>query len=522
MVDMLEGLDLDSLSPEDREGLYKLALSTLAKQDNPEGFKYFYELVFGKAIPDHALSWIETLYAARKEKKRGVVIEAFRGSTKTTTLTIAFTAFRIGHEPHRSNLLIQVGDDIAQDNTAQIADIICNNPGFKLVFPNVEPDRERGWGAGGYEVKRNDMEYTAWRELNAKRKDPTLVGVGYKSREIIGKHPDGILVIDDIHDENNTSSERELETVRKILTGTIFPTMTKETWVVFVGTPWVSSDVLHYVASIGDFLHSKTPVFVANPDGDAELFGEKVTLTWKKRFNAAEIERAKRISGQVEFARMYKLDLTAANNRVFKYYPYPNDKVAWNLPMVAGVDYAGTMNDWINKTGRGDYFAIAYLLKLPGFGAVVVDGVLERVTQAEAESLLKRTQEMFSNLQNMVVEGDGKGEEFIQVVRRNPGIKLIPMKTGGKGKALRLEKQMGPWFENGTIRVSDAETPFLNELRRELDSYPLCDHDDAMDAVYWAMRGMPDVLGMPDAREDIPVGIRKKKTANPFLAFGRA
>ena len=72
------------------------------------------------------------MYEAREEGK-GVVIEAFRGSTKTTTLTIAFTAFRIGKEPQKANLLIQVGDDTASDTTQQIADIIENNPETELA-----------------------------------------------------------------------------------------------------------------------------------------------------------------------------------------------------------------------------------------------------------------------------------------------------------------------------------------------------------------------------------------------------
>lgn len=132
---------------------------------------------------------------------------------------------------------------------------------------------------------------------------------------------------------------------------------------------------------------------------------------------------------------------------------------------------------------------------------MIVDGVLEHCTQADAELFVKRGQEMYPNYLHAVVEGDGKGEDFIQVLRRNPGMKIIPMKTGGKGKDVRLVRQMAPWLESGMVRVSDAETPFLNELRKELDMYPLSKHDDALDAVYWALRGMPDVLHMPNVKE---------------------
>lgn len=74
---------------------------------------------------------------------------------------------------------------------------------------------------------------------------------------------------------------------------------------------------------------------------------------------------------------------------------------------------------------------------------------------------------------------------------------------------------MAPWMENGTVRISDAETPFLRELRNELDSYPNHAHDDALDAVYYALRVIPDVLVMPKSSEELPeVIVHEKKKAS--------
>lgn len=490
--------------------------------DDAEAFCVFYELITGKEIPPMAKKWVEGVYEARNGGK-GVVIEAFRGSTKTTTMTILFMAWRIGKEPHRANLLIQSSDDSASDNSEQIADLIANNLKYRSVFPNVAPDIEKGWGAGGYEVKRTDISYEEWRDLNTERKDPTLLGVSYQSRTIIGKHPDGVLVVDDINNEQNTSSAKELEGVMKILTGTIFPTITKDTWVVFIGTPWVENDVLSRVSSTGEFLHVKTPVYERAEDGEYDLDGEMVRLAWPDMFGIEEIKKQRRLSGTVEFARMFLLDLSATKNRVFKYQMYPNSEIRYTWPLCGGVDFAGVADEYKLKSGAGDYFAMAYVAKLPGGGAVVVDGILERCTQAQAEEYVNRAQSIFPSWQHTVVEGDGMGESFIQVLRRNPYLKIIPMKTSGKGKQERLGKQMSPWLENGTIRVSDAETPFLHELRRELDMWPLCEHDDALDAVYWALRGMPDIMTMPKIEYNMLPEARYKvrKNANPMLAFGR-
>jgi predicted phage terminase large subunit-like protein len=491
------------------------ALAELARtEDNPESFAAFYKLVHGKPPPPRAMKeWIEPVYRAHAQKK-GTVVKAFRGSTKTTTVTITFAAYRIGKEPHRANLLIQVGDDIAADNTAQIADIIANNPGWKTVFPGIIPDRERGWGAGGYEVKDDSISYPAWREKNAARKDPSLVGVGYKSREIIGKHPDGVLVIDDINDENNTSSERELSTVRTILTGTIFPTMTPDTWTVFIGTPWVENDVLSYVEATGEFVCISTPVY-------REEDGERV-LWWPEKFGWEEIERQRRLAGTLQFARMFLLDLSAARNRVFRYQSYPSPEIRYNWPMVGGCDYASSGDAKKNAEGRLDYFALAYAAKLPGGGAVVVDGVIDHCTQGQAEIYLNRAQEIYPGWITTAVEKMGKGDDFVQVLGRNPFLRIIPMTSGRMKKERRLEIELGPWLENGAIKISDADTPFLRELRAELDAYPNHAHDDALDALYYAMRAMPDVLTMPADEDELPAYGRKKKPRNPFAALGRA
>jgi len=540
----------EKASPEQRKALEHGSLVLSARwNDDPWGFADCYEVFHKEQMPRHAFyEWIIPMYWSAgkisdddviefysdapeyayivKEIKaqfldigqvaRGIVIEAFRGSTKTTTVTVTFCAFRIGHEPHRANLIIQVGDLSANKNTKKIADIISNNPGWKLVFPHVVPDHDLGWGAGGYEVKvthdtetGEEIDYATWRELNSKRLDPTLLGVGYESGQIIGKHPDGLLVIDDIHNEGNTSSRREQENVRQILTDTIFPTMTKDTWKVFIGTPWNENDTLHYVASTGEFLHVQTPV----------KRGE--TLTWPEKFDTDEISKWARVSGSRGFARMYMLDLSYSKNRVFKYQTYPSDQIRFNLPMVGGVDFAGTMDEYTNKAGRNDYFAMAYTAKLPGYGAVVVDGVLEHCTQAGGEVYVKTAQGIFPNWIQSVVEADGAGEGFIQTLKRNPGLKIVPLKTKGRGKGRRLEGEMAPWLENGTVRISDAETPFLNELRHELDTYPDCENDDALDALYWSMRGMPDVLVMKDNEEELPApGANKKaQEAHPYCSL---
>ena len=515
---------INSLTPEQIKATEELLLSTLAREDSPEGFAAFFRVITGKDLTPFAQKWIDDLYQSRKDSKY-FAIEAFRGSAKTTVLT-AFLCFRIGLEPHKTYLTIQVGDDIAQDNSERVADIIANNPGWKLCFPHVVPDMDKGWGAGGYEVMRKDIPYPEWRKLNSDRKDPTFLGLGYKSRAIIGKRVTGLLLVDDILDENNTSSDREMETVRKIMTGTLFPTLVKGAWMVCVFTPWREDDPVMSMTSLDEFVRIKTPIVEECKQDDPGSFQLPDDATyyrsvWPKRFPVSEIKMRRAMSAKIEFARMYLLDLSKADRQVFKWFEYPASQINGSWAMVGGVDYASSLKNAQNMANQADtdYFALAYVAKLPTGGAVVVDGVLARTTMLPALGYVERAQELYPGWLLTVVEGDGKGEEFIQVLLQKPNLKIVPMKTGGKGKMERLERQMSPWLESMRVRISDADTPFLNELRKELREYPNNRHDDAMDAVYWALRGMPEVLAMPVTNDELPK-MEKRKLTNPFLFLG--
>lgn len=478
--------------------------------DDPQGFAHFYELLFGRPLPRHALEdWVRPLYAARAAGK-GLLVEAFRGSTKTTTLSIAFSAFRLGQQPHKSVLLIQAGERAAASTSGQIADLIESHPGWQKAFPQVRPDRKAGWGARGYEVLNTDAEYEDWRAVCAreKGKDPSLVGLGYRSRAIIGKHPTGLLLLDDIHDENNTRSARELESVIAILTGTILPTLTPDTWSVFVGTPWTRNDALAHLKSTGRYVSMSTPVYIPSPDPEVR------TPAWPERFPEEEIQKARQLAGEAQFARMFLLDLEAAEGMHLKkewLHEYPQEKIDPSWPVVMGVDYASTADQL--KSGERDYFAVAIGRALPnGGGVVLVDGFRARFSQGEAEHKVRSLAAFFPTTQVIAVEAVGKGEEFYHLLMRDWGLPLVPMHPGAQSKGTRFEIGMAPLFQNGRAWVADVETPFLRAFRDEWLRWPSGQHDDTLDAVHWMLMA---------AQGHLSRGLRRKKKENPLASLGR-
>lgn len=543
----------NSLPANDRE---KADLEWRSKEarenDMPEGYAHFFWCCTRQELPGHALyGWIVPIYLAHRaitleqfkgyyekpEAKRyrfirdyvieqldggvkletvvGVVIEASRELTKTTVITNYFTAFRIGHNPERANLLVQVGDDIAKDNSSQIARVIREYEGWKKCFPHVVPDLEKGWGDKGYEVRQTHewvdgkmvpLSDNEWNKRNATRKDPTLLGVGYSSHSLIGKHPNGVVVVDDIHDETNTSSEKELDAVLNIVESVINYTFTESAWVVYVGTPWAEDDTLGYIKSTKVYLSIVMPAYVEVVEGKVKL-PQDWNETTKKVFMWPEMRGEQWMRKKLsqarkagEFLRMILLVLKGAGEKIYKVRSFPHKDIRWDdWGIVNGVDPTATFTS-VNGKGGVSHFAICHAL-ITHFNTIVIGGgFLEKVSADVGERELATFTRMHPNTLRASVEQNGAGAIFIGMTIRNNGIAINPHNATELGTGGKLNRQfnfLSPLLAAGVVMISDEDTPYLNALRKYFLRYPNIDETsellDAADAMCMAVLDIPEV-----------------------------
>ena len=517
---------------EELKAKYQEALAVMTGEFSPDGFKSWYERLHGNELPDYSLQeWIAPIFNAKKEDM-GKLLFAFRGSWKTTTIPVTFGAFFIGHNPTRANLVIGASGASANSITEAIKNIIEFTPAWKACFPNIVPDYQRGWGQEGYEVMDISYSYEDWREMNSTRKDPTLLGLGVGSKTLIGKHPDGFLIMDDILDEDNTSSVRQMSSVSTKVTGTILPFIVRDdnqkkgerliTWPIVVGTPWTEDDVYQDLKNTGQFDFTSVPIMrecSEETEGAVFIDYEKIRgwflLTEPNRFGVDSIKYFYDMSGHKEFTRMYMLDTSVRmEGEGLTFRLFPHNKIDMNWPMVCGVDYMSMIKDANVDLRNRAYYAQCYLFEMPDGRAVVGGGWHGRPTQLEAETRMEQA-EAFPGHLRTVFESDGKGEEALQVFMRNPNLTLVPRRTEGQGKPERLERQLGPWLENGSILISDGDTEFLNFLRKCLTKYP--DYfKDPIDALYWAAMGMPGIFRVEKTKRSMPLFKRREAKTNPF------
>jgi len=490
------------------------------------GFALYYTLSTGYEMPPHAWKkWIPGMFYALEQGYKDIGIEAFRGAIKSSVFA-SWLSYQHGLAAHLENMVIQIGDPSANDTTKWISNTIEHSEIFRAAFPHVVPDKPQGWGADGYCVKDTRYDEDEW--LNRMRsRDPSLLGAGYKSSIIIGKHPRRFLWIDDIHNARNTRSARELMAVKETYSKDIRNIRTKDTIVLWSFTPWVHEDLYYMVKQNKKFYHILTPA-----TKNAEWPGESV---WPSEYSE---ERLQEIHddpavGPITFAQMMLCNIDAKKGQTLPgewISGFPASEIKPNWKTVIGVDYA-SIQEKQNLKGR-DKFSLAVGKIHPVSGLIIlIDGFEDHVLQAEAEQVTIGWLDKYKRtLFRCGIEKLGKGEEFAYNMLRRYGRGIRPQGVGGKGKGERFEKQLGPAFFDGRIMIAEdtGASTYLPINYKYIDifvtqwlmwdsteSYP----DDTLDAVWHMARAAKGFMMVGADKQDFPHDIQKK-TKNPVLAFG--
>ncbi len=530
--------------------LKKEELAKLVKsEDSPRSFLAYCELLDGAPIAPHLQKQAVKVYEDHA-KGTGSVLLAFRGSRKTTTWGVKFISYRVGKEPHKTNIAIGAVDDSPEKVCKSIAAIIEFHPEWKRCFPNVVPDPDRGWSVEGYYVKDvgtadKPISKEDWTKKQASTIDPSFVGGGYQSKRINGKHPTGVLYIDDVHDINNNSEKQRKEVVRA-LTTVILKTVIRindklSTWVLGIGVPWATDDGYQTMVNAGYGL-MLTPAMVRANEGDPNavyIDGFNPTLnvtyedikgwwilTWPENFGINAILQ-ERSFGKAEFWQMIMLDIATASTGRLIYHEFPARDIKPDWPRLGGCDpisFDDTMKD--TKTS---FFALGVGVKRPIGGLIVETGVLEQCTLTAGENYIFSMQNKYINWLYTAVENVGVGKVFIQSLRRNPYIRIIASGLKGisdarlRSKRDRFLNDVAPLLESGDLLISDEDNPYLNALRRGFTHFFDLDPEhskefDAMDSLWHIVKSAPDAV-----RKHIDSDTDRKqrqRSTNPLAGIG--
>lgn len=531
------------------EGAVDFLLSVAAQEDSVEGFAAFFELLHGPPLHSEGEKWIRNAYEAHK-RSMGLAQECHREAGKTTVFSKFFLAFRIGHEPEKTNAIIRITEKKGRITAAGVASIIENDPRWKQVFPNIVPDYKRGWGQEGYFVKRDDMDYDEWQKIRTEQPDePTFVGYGYESGSVIGSRFNGVIIVDDIQDENNTRSKTELAKVYKFVQETLEYCRMQGAWEIWNFTPWTLDDVYSWIKGTGQFIVSKSPVYIeADEDTEGASYWEPMPLNlefpdagdiplsgkWYIRYDPIRwgwerIAEKYRRSGPIGFARMMLLDLEATKGMMMRdewLHKYPSENIENDWMTYIGVDYAEDQDGM----GGGDPFALAVGAVLPGGGLIApIDGYVGHLTKAQGLQKVVEYCNLYPNTQLVGVEAIGEGRGFysdLMLMNDVHGRPIPLFKIAGHTMTKRPGKPnnrytewLAPRYQAGRIRVPSVQNEFVRQFIDQWLIYPNGAHDDILDAVYMLTLAAEGELADRTIRKHGTM-LDEKVTA-PFSAFGK-
>ena len=528
----------------------KFALIQYAsKFDNEGGFAAFFELMEETNLHSEGEKWVDNIYQAKREG-RGLLQKCHRESGKTTVFSKWFLAFQIGHHPEKVHGVCRINDIKAEATTEAIANVIENDPVWKSVFPHIVPDKEKGWGASGYEVRDTTKSNEEWARIIAKRPvcQGTFVGRGWKSGSWIGDRFNGTFIVDDIHDEKNTASDRELAAVKTFHSKNLDYCIMDEALEIWNFTPWLPNDLYADLEATGEYIVSETPVMKpAEPEAEGASYwpptplhrdypeagiiphsGKWWYLYWPEWWNFDRMTKKYRKTGMKDFALQMLLDLEAVKGINLKnewLHKYPASDIGGSWPVYMGVDYASTADKLKNKDR--DYYALAIERAIPGGGTVLIDGYKGHLSKGEALQKTQSYAAMYPTLQLIGVENIGKGEEFyndlvlLDDIYGKP-LPLIEISHGRKSKGERFENWLGPRFQTARVWVTDTPTPFIRDFEDEWLSWPSGDHDDCLDAVYMCTVAAEGALPSMDSSREKRNPAARKENKNPFAHIDEA
>jgi hypothetical protein len=460
--------------------------------DSPEGFALFFLTATTLPLLSHQQTWADHCWKCWNTRISPVII-ASRGFGKSIFMR-NLMAYGTGLYPHLENLIIRVADAPARKAAEGIANIIVNNPAWKLWFPEVMPKSRPGqaggeWSAGtGYSVIDITVPEDEWALMEASRTSPTISKFGIGGAGVLGSRTSNLMLADDLHRAGETPNETE--TIKTRFISEVEPTRQPTSRLGMIGTPWNDEDLTQTLPESPQYNKIETPITI-----EGTWPG---TPTCPEIFNADAIQalwEADTSPGKREFMKNRLLKLVGDFDKHFSFRVVRLYEDHW---------FHRIGNDYAAGEGVGperSYYALVVIAQHPESGVwVIIDGIVARVTQSQAERLMHEYYNKYKNVEAVSIEEAAGGKEFMHIlVRSNPSMPIWGVTPGSESKERRWEMNLEPMFAGERVVLLDKEyvtdtgqAIFLSDVERALKRYPDIRKRgdkaaDILDAIYYAV-----------------------------------
>lgn len=169
---------------------------------------FYCDIFTGWDFPAHL---VPVAYGLCDDRIPQLQVHVGPGAGKSQLLSICYPTFKIGLNPNDAILGISGSEALMQKFQKTSMDIIENNQVFKDYFPGIEPDKKKGWSSeSGLNVTGRSLQIP----------DPNYWVAGVGSATVVGAHA-SIIILDDIHNAENSSTEAQCKKILELYSSTI-------------------------------------------------------------------------------------------------------------------------------------------------------------------------------------------------------------------------------------------------------------------------------------------------------------
>jgi hypothetical protein len=273
----------------------RAALATQARSN----FGLFCEYVLrdetsGKPVRQ---AWMHQKWNYLRRKHNRLVIMSHVEGGKTQQLSVALPLYKLGRNPRSRIAIVSNIQEQSKKIIATIKSYVEKSDQLREVFPHLKP--------GG---KWTETLIAVERDGNIK--EPSVQAFGANGK-ITGARLD-LVIIDDIHGEENVGSKDARDKLYTWFYSTIVSRLSRDAQVIFVGNAWHPDDLLHRLEREGwmtrRFPVVVTPELAQNWPKDKLVVGDS---TWPERWPSDRIAEIQVGTEDVppipptEFARAY-------------------------------------------------------------------------------------------------------------------------------------------------------------------------------------------------------------------------
>ena len=287
------------------------ASSKLRRAEIAQSLTLTTEHLFGwKAAPHHVI-WADAITRLFRREIPGnrLLIVAPPAHAKTNWAGVAAPAWYVGaiNQDHHILYLSSAQGQSIKSSIA-VRDTIGVNRRWRELYPTVLPDKDKGWAAARWFVRRPD---------HPGDKDPTMMAAGVGSQLVLGSRGD-LIEFDDINTMENTATAYRRDKVKEWVRTTAFSRETRDAVQLSIMTRWHTDDIAQFFEKEGGYEVIVMPAlgYWENPGGKGDI--ELGTPLWEEEHDRDDLAKKQRDLGPYKFQGMYQGDPIPDGGQLFR------------------------------------------------------------------------------------------------------------------------------------------------------------------------------------------------------------